>query len=259
MGACGAVAPKASANTLQVGPGKQYTAPCAAIAAASAGDTTQIDTSGNYAGDVCQWSTSNLTLIGVGGGRAVINAAGQNSEGKGIWVIDGNNTTVQNIEFAGATVPDMNGAGIRAEGNNLAIRNCYFHDNQDGILTNAGNSTILIEFSEFYRNGAGDGQSHNLYIGNIAKLIFRYNYSHGAIVGHLLKSRAAENDIFYNLLSDETTGTASYDIDLPNGGLSYVVGNLVEKGPLAENSALVSYQEEGAAAGNPDHELFVVN
>jgi hypothetical protein len=259
MGACGAAAPKASANTLLVGPGKQYAAPCAAIAAASSGDTIQIDTSGNYAGDVCQWSTSNLTLIGVGGGRAVINAAGQNSEGKAIWVIDGNNTTVQNIEFAGATVPDMNGAGIRAEGNNLTIRNCYFHDNQDGILTNAGNSTILIEFSEFYHNGAGDGQSHNLYIGNIAKLIFRYNYSHGAIVGHLLKSRAAENDIFYNRLSDETTGTASYDIDLPNGGLSYVVGNLVEKGPLAENSALVSYQEEGAAAGNPDHELFVVN
>jgi hypothetical protein len=256
---CGVLVPKASANTLQVGPGKKYAAPCAAIAAASAGDTIQIDTAGNYAGDVCRWSTSNLTLIGIGTGRAVINAAGQNSQGKAIWVISGNNTTVENIEFTGAAVPDLNGAGIRAEGANLTIRNCYFHDNQEGLLTDAGNSTILIEFSEFYHNGAGDGFSHNLYIGNVTKFIFRYNYSHGVAVGHLLKSRAAENDIYYNRLSDETTGTASYDIDLPNGGLSYVVGNLVEKGPLAENSALLSYQEEGAARGNPDHELFVVN
>jgi hypothetical protein len=255
----GAFAPNAAANTLQVGPGKQYAAPCAAIAAANAGDTIQIDSTGNYSGDVCQWSTNGLTLIGVGTGRAVINAAGQNSEGKGIWVISGSNTTVENIEFTGATVPDMNGVGIRAEGSNLTIRNCYFHDNQEGILTDGGTSTILIEFSEFYRNGAGDGFSHNLYIGNITKFIFRYNYSHGAVIGHLLKSRAAENDIYYNRLTDEATGTASYEIDLPNGGLSYIVGNLVEKGPLAQNSALVTYQEEGANSGNPDHELFVAN
>jgi hypothetical protein len=251
--------PAANANTLQVGPGKQYAAPCAAIAAASAGDTIQIDTSVTYSGDVCQWNTNSLTLIGVGGGRAVINAAGQNSQGKAIWVISGNNTVVENIEFTGASVPDLNGAGIRAEGTNLTIRNCYFHDNQEGILTDGGNSTIIIEFSEFFRNGAGDGFSHNLYIGNITKFIFRYNYSHGAIIGHLLKSRAAENDIYYNRLSDESTGSASYEIDIPNGGLSYIVGNLVEKGPLAQNSALVSYQEEGANSGNPDHELFVVN
>jgi Right handed beta helix region/Abnormal spindle-like microcephaly-assoc'd, ASPM-SPD-2-Hydin len=256
---CGVFASHAHANTLQVGPGKQYAVPCAAIAAASAGDTIQIDTSVTYSGDVCQWSTNNLTLIGVGGGRAVINAAGQNSQGKGIWVISGNNTLVENIEFTGATVPDDNGAGIRAEGINLTIRNCYFHDNQEGILTDGGNSIITIEFSEFYHNGFGDGFTHNVYIGNITQLIFRYNYSHGAIVGHLLKSRAAENDIYYNRLTDESTGTASYEIDIPNGGLSYVIGNLVEKGPMAQNSALVSYQEEGAASGNPNHSLFVVN
>jgi parallel beta helix pectate lyase-like protein/ASPM-SPD-2-Hydin domain-containing protein len=251
--------PRASANILQVGPGKPYATPCAAIAVAAAGDTIQIDSSGNYAGDVCAWSTNGLTLMGVGTGRAVLNAAGQNSQGKGIWVISGNNTVVENIEFTGATVTDMNGAGIRAQGSNLTIRNCYFHDNQEGILTDGGTSTILIEFSEFYHNGAGDGFSHNLYIGNITQFIFRYNYSHGAIIGHQLKSRAAENDIYYNRFSDETTGTASYEIDLPNGGLSYVVGNLIEKGPQAQNSALVTYQEEGADAGNPDHEFFVIN
>lgn len=43
----------ASANTLRVGPGKQYATPCAAIAAAADGDTIQIDSSGIYSGDVC--------------------------------------------------------------------------------------------------------------------------------------------------------------------------------------------------------------
>jgi hypothetical protein len=107
----------------------------------------------------------------------------------------------------------------------------------------AATARIIIEFSEFFDNGAGDGFSHNLYIGNIAKFIFRPNYSHGAVVGHLLKSPAAENDIYYNRLSDESIGTASYEIDLPNGGKSVIIGNLIEKGPQAQHSALVSYQE----------------
>jgi hypothetical protein len=55
--------------------------------------------------------------------------------GKGIWVISGNDTVVENIEFSGAAVPDANGAGIRFEGVNLTVRNCYFHHNQNGILT----------------------------------------------------------------------------------------------------------------------------
>jgi hypothetical protein len=244
--------------TLQVGPGKPFATPCAAIAAASSGDTIEIDSTGNYSGDVCQWSTNNLSLIGMGASRAKVDAAGKNSQGKGIWVISGNNTTVENIEFTGASVVDLNGAGIRAEGANLTVRNCYFHDNQEGILSDGGPSTITIEFSEFFHNGAGDGFSHNLYIGNVSHFIFRYNYSHGAIIGHLLKSRAAQNDIFYNRLSDEINGTASYEIDLPNGGKSFIIGNLIEKGPNAQNSGLVSYQAEGPAPGNPDHELFVV-
>jgi len=254
-----ALVPAVSANTLVVGPGKQFATPCAAITAAHAGDVIQIDSSGNYTGDVCQWNTDNLTLIGVGSGRAVINAAGKSSHGKAIWVISGRNTTVENIEFTGATVTDSNGAGIRQEGSNLTIRNCYFHDNQEGILTDGGEGTVLIEFSEFFHNGAGDGFSHNLYIGSITKLIFRYNYSHGAVIGHLLKSRAAENDIYYNRFSDESTGTASYEVDLPNGGLSFVIGNIVEKGPLAHNSTLVSFNEEGAGPGKRNHQLFIIN
>jgi len=260
LAAFAATAIPSHAAILQVGPGKPFAAPCAAIAAAAAGDTIQIDSSVTYVGDVCAWTTNNLTIQGVGGARAHIDAGGQNSQGKGIWVISGTNTTVENIEFSGATVVDHNGVGIRQQGDNLTVRNCYFHDNEEGILTDASlTSTITIEFSEFAFNGFGDGQSHNVYIGNIGKLIFRYNYSHHAKIGHLLKTRAAQNVVTYNRFSDEATGTSSYQIDIPNGGLAYVIGNVIEQGPANDNSTFIAYLEEGANPGNPSTQMFVIN
>jgi hypothetical protein len=245
--------------TRTVGPTGTYAKPCQAIAAAADGDTIEIDAAGTYAGDVCQIAKNGLTLRGVNG-RAKIDAAGQSSGGKAIWVISGNDTTVENVELTGASVPDMNGAGIRQEGANLTVRGCYFHDNQDGILAgdNSG-SQILIEHTEFDHNGAGDGYSHNLYINHVAKLTFRYNWSHRAVTGHLLKSRAAETYVLENRLTGEADGTESYEIDVPNGGKTYVIGNLVEQGKNTGNSVMLAYQEEGANAANPGDALFVAS
>ena len=253
-----AASPSLFAAIRQVGPGKTYATPCAAVAAAVSGDIIEIDAAGNYAGNVCAISKSGLTLRGVGG-RAKIDAAGNSSGGKGIWVISGSNTVVENIEFLNAKVVDKNGAGIRQEGANLTVRNCYFHDNENGILAgdNAA-STITIEYTEFANNGAGDGQSHNLYINHVGKLVFQHNYSHHAKVGHLLKTRAAENQILYNRLTGED-GTGSYEIDVPNGGKTILVGNLIQQGPNTGNSSIVSYRREGAHAANPSTALYVVN
>jgi len=246
------------AATLQVGPDKPFATPCAAVAAAQSGDVIEID-GGLYRRDVCVIRPDNLTLRGVNG-RPHLDAADASAQGKAIWVIHGNNALVEDIEFSGASVPDHNGAGIRAEGVNLTVRNCYFHDNQDGILeSNIAESTILIEFSEFAHNGFGDGQSHNLYIGHAGQLIFRYNWSHNAKLGHLVKSRAATNYILYNRLTGETPGTTSYEIDLPNGGTSYVVGNLIEQSKNTGNQTMLTYMEEGLDSRNPNHDLHVVN
>ena len=35
-------------------------------------------------------------------------------------------------------MPDQNGAGIRYEAGDLTINDCYFHDNEMGILRLAG-------------------------------------------------------------------------------------------------------------------------
>ncbi|HEV8247117.1 MAG TPA: MYXO-CTERM sorting domain-containing protein [Polyangiaceae bacterium] len=249
----------AAAGTLTVGPGMQYAAPCAAFAAATDGDTIEIDAAGNYDGDVCAIAKNNLTIVGVNG-RAKIDAAGKDAQGKAIWVVQGSDTTIENIELSGATVTDMNGAGIRQEGKNLTVRGCYFHDNEDGILAgDVAGSEILIEYTEFDHNGAGDGYSHNLYINHVAKLTFQFNWSHSAQIGHLLKSRAAETYVLYNRLSGESDGSESYEIDVPNGGKTYVIGNLIEQGTQTDNPSLLSYLEEGANANNPSNELFVVN
>ena len=254
-----AMALPAPCATLAVGPGQAYAQPCAAIAAASAGDTIEIDAAGVYPGDVCGWRTDGLTLRGVGG-RAKIDAAGRNAQGKAIWVITGNDTVVENIEFTGAAVPDKNGAGIRQEGRNLTVRNCYFHHNEDGILSGESpDSQIVVEYTEFAYNGAGDGYSHNFYMGHVGRFILRYCYSHHSQVGHLVKTRATENYILYNRLSDEADGTGSYEIDVPNGGKTFIVGNLIEQGPMTGNSTILSYREEGPYALNPDTSLYVVN
>src|SRR5262245_41034906 len=105
---------------LKVGPGKAYKVPSQAAAAAKDGDVVEID-AGIYNGDVAVWSANRLVLKGVGG-RAHLKVAGQNAQGKGIWVLAGNDTTVENIEFSGARVPDENGAGIRLEGDGLTIQ-----------------------------------------------------------------------------------------------------------------------------------------
>ena len=243
---------------LRVGPGQRFARPCQAIARAHAGDTIQIDARGNhsYRGDVCAWSTSRLTIVGVHG-RAHIDAAGANSEGKAIWVIAGDDTTIQNVELSGARVPDQNGAGIRLQGAGLTVEHSVFDHNQEGIL--AGDnpaSNIVIDSSVFADNGAGDGFSHNLYINHVRSFTLRDSYSTAAHVGHLVKSRAARNYILYDRLTGER-GTDSYELDLPNGGLSYVIGTVLQQGPGSQNPNMLAYGEEGSL--NPDSHLYAVN
>ncbi|MDO8959796.1 MAG: right-handed parallel beta-helix repeat-containing protein [Rhodocyclaceae bacterium] len=249
--------PPASGPTriLRVGPQQATRSIAAAAALAQDGDTIEIE-AGDYVGDVAVWKQSELVIRGVGG-RVRLIAAGASAEKKAIWVIRGGDITIENIEFTGARVPGRNGAGIRFEKGRLVIRNCRFLDNEMGILTGAGDAELDIEDSEFAHNGRSDGHNHNLYVGAIKKLRVTGSYFHHATIGHLLKSRAAENHILYNRLTDENGGRASYELEFPNGGIAYVIGNIIQQSATTENPNIISYGAEGYKW--PKNELYLIN
>lgn len=248
---------KNTSKTIQVGPTRDIQTPGAAKSIAEDGDIIEID-AGTYEGDYVIWTQNNLTLKGMGGKAHIKMGNSAISNQKALWVIQGNNTTIENIEFSGATVPDKNGAGIRQEGNGLVVRNCYFHNNEDGILGGGDTeSEVLIEYSEFAYNGHGDGYSHNMYIGNIKKFTLQYSYTHHAVVGHNVKTRAEENLILYNQIMDSSDGTASRSIDVPDGGLTFIIGNVIQQGPKTQNSNMVGYASESTK--NEIQELYAIN
>jgi len=235
--------PLGGTRTITVGPSGDVRTIAEAAKIARSGDVVEVR-AGEYRADVAVWNQTRLTIRAVGG-RAVLNAAGRSAEGKGIWVIRDGHFEVEGFDFIGARVADRNGAGIRFEHGALVVRDSSFLDNENGILTsNDGRSTLLIERSLFARNGHGDGYSHGVYAGRIARLEVRASYFHSGRAGHLLKSRARENRIEYNRLTDED-GDSSYELEFPNGGRALVIGNIIEQSAKTQNPVIVSYGAEG--------------
>ena len=170
----------------------------------------------------------------------------------------GANVTISGFELTGAAVSaddGNNGAGIRYQGGNLTLTDDYIHANQEGILAGtppvAGTGTISISNSEFADNGDGSGYTHNIYVNNIALLEITNSLITGAVVGHEIKSRALDTVITDNVIADGPTGTASYSIDLPNGGDATITGNVIEKGPDSENPSFIAYGEESVTNRAP--------
>ena len=228
---------------IRVGPAGQVATIGEAATLAGDGDTVEVQ-AGDYVGDVAVWEQRRLTIRAVGG-RARVIADGKAAEGKGIWVIRNGEFVVEGFDFVGARVEGGNGAGIRFERGRLTVRDSKFIDNQMGILTNNdAASELVVERCEFAGPKDGTHWYDNLYVGLIDKVTVVGSWSHHARGGHLLKSRARESHVLYNRLTDEG-GTASYEVEFPNGGQARLVGNLIEQGPTTQNRTLVSFGAEG--------------
>jgi RTX calcium-binding nonapeptide repeat (4 copies) len=227
---------------LTVGANQQYGTLASAIAASHDGDTIYVQ-AGNYLNDFATINTK-ISIVGVGG-MAHLTATQQPPNGKAILVTT-TDVKLDHIEFSDTTVQDGNGAGIRYEGGSLAITNSYFHDNQDGILAAPSlTGAITIDRTEFSHNGAGDGSTHNLYVGEIGTLQVTNSYLHDAVVGHEFKSRAHVNIITDNRIFDNNSD-ASYSIDLPQGGATTIKDNIIQQGPNSQNSGIIAYSAEAA-------------
>ena len=232
------------AATWHVEPGGPLTRLADAVRRAADGDTILV-ASGDYHGDVGVITQKRLTIRGVGV-RPVFHADGQHAEGKAQWVLRDGELTVENLAFVGTRVPDGNGAGIRFERGHLLVRRCAFLDNQMGLLTNNVETARLeIEDSEFGNAPGVPGKlEHLLYVGRIASASVVGSHFHGGHTGHLIKSRAARTWLAYNMIVDGPGGSASYEVDLPNGGIATLLGNTIGQSEQTQNNTVVAYGAE---------------
>lgn len=220
------------------------------------GDIVEIEAA-TYVDDFTVWPRKSFTIRGVNG-RPHFAAKNNVSNRKAIWVIKGDDVVIENIEFSGARVGDKNGAGVRAEGRKLTIRNSYFHHNQFGVLTaNKPEAEIVVDSSEFAYQLRKGTFTHGLYIGRTKRATVTNSYFHHNHRGHQIKTRAKENYILHNRVTDED-GTSSFLVEMPNCGLSYVIGNILHQGEKAENRTGISYGNEGCG-GDRNRQLYVVN
>ncbi len=255
-----------------VGPSKFYTLPSAVKNLVADGDTIYID-GAVYANDATKWIKKNLKFYGLGtvSVPTVIQYTGDIPNGKGIWVFEitgtCDNPYIENITFDGAQVSDANGgngAGIRMQAFNLTIKNCIFKNCQNGILEGGGytGSNVTIDNSEFFNNGYNGtnvsyiGYEHNIYISaQTDTLLVRNCYFHDPRgEANSLKTRAERSYILYNYI-DEAAGNGSWELNLAQGGLIAVVGNVIIQGTSGANHGIISLD----ATTNPIEELYFTN
>ena len=243
--------------TMIVGPGERIDSISEAARLARDGEVIEIRP-GTYRGQPAVWTQDRLVIRGTGE-RPVMLADGRHAEGKAIWVVRGGDVRIENIDFRGARVPAGNGAGIRFERGRLTVHRCRFADNEMGILTaNFSEQSLEISDSEFIEAPRHQGQLHHLlYVGAIGKFVLRGSRFAGGYLGHLVKSRARESHVLYNMLVDGEEGKASYELEFPNGGLVFVLGNAIGQSAGTDNPSIVAYGAEGQRW--PDNALYLAH
>jgi hypothetical protein len=95
-------------RVLRVGPGRELATPAAAARVARDGDAILIDAA-DYPESRSVWQQNRLLLRGIGG-RPHLRAGAKLAQGKAIWVFNGDEVVVENIEFSGARLASGNGA-----------------------------------------------------------------------------------------------------------------------------------------------------
>jgi hypothetical protein len=264
----------ANAAVWNVGPAQTYTLPGQVKNLVSDGDTVYID-GGVYSNDAVKWTKKNLHLVGLGTGnnRTVLQYTGDIPNGKGIWVFElagtSDNAYIENIVFDGAQVSNQdggNGAGIRFQACNLTVVNCKFMNCQNGVLegnANVSTSNVMILGTEFVNNGyqlpndpTYSGYEHNIYISASADTLWVQNcYFHDPRgQANSVKTRAQRAFILYNLI-DEGNGYGSWEINIAQGGLNIIMGNVIVQGPAGSNHGIIGYD----AITNPLEDLYFVN
>ena len=245
-------APRAGANTLIVGPDQQLKTPSAAAAIAADGDVIEIEPLDGGYFDCAVWRSNHLIIEGQGLGAVVTDTACQ---GKGLFIIAGNDITIRNLTFERARVPDKNGAGIRAEGRNLRVEHSRFINNESGILASSmPGSTIVVLDSQFIDDGKCDPKcSAGVAVDPIDLLHVEGTVFRDSKGGTDIRSSAMRTELIGNEISDGE-GASDYLVEVPDGGSLVMHDNRLERGPrsLGRRSAVTIM---AAGGSHPVNEL----
>lgn len=233
-----------------------------ALRLAQDGDTVALAPGVHRGGGVV--TQARLTVRGLGAGAVLDGRDLALPEGKALLVARGGDLWLENLAFRGARVPDGNGAGIRLERGHLQAVACRFEDNEMGLLTgNQAGTDLVLQRCAFAQAppDTGRGLHHLLYIGAIDRARVegcRFQFGARGGQGHLLKCRAREASVIDCELGwDDPQGSASYELDFPNGGQVLLRGNRLAQGPASPNRTLVAYGAEARPSAERVHRLRI--
>lgn len=185
-----------------------------------------------------------------------------------VYIGQSSGVTWRGINVRGLPGVSVGKAGFYADGaNNLTIeatRITGFQGAGNGLFTTGGlTGTLTLNRLELDHNGGTNGPEHNAYINASLtdpryKVVFTHSWSHDALYGHLLKSRAQNTWIIGDYLMGGVpqpgqTQAEAFGLDVPNGGNLTIENTVLEKGASGpfSNGIFVAYGEEGCAAGGP--------
>jgi hypothetical protein len=171
-------------------------------------------------------------------------------EGKATLVVRGRSTRVEGLIFQNITVHDANGSGIRLEKGNLTVRQSWFRDSEQGILSaDDPTAAVLIEKSTFTRLGRCDrglSCAHSVYFGDYGSVTIRRSRFEAGRGGHYVKSRAGRIEVTESSFDDTAGATTNYMIDVPAGATGRIADNVFVQGRDKENySAFIAVAAEG--------------
>jgi len=229
-----------------------------AVGAIGGGQGTIRIAPGRY-GDCAVQEAGRIAYVAATPGTAIFD--GGICEDKAILVLRGRAARVEGLVFTHMHVGDGNGAGIRIEQGDLEVAQAMFVDGQCGILSATDpHGTIWIDHSTFSRLGKepdGSG-AHSVYIGHYGALRVTASRFERGTGGHYLKSRSPRIEVLDSSFDDSQGQDTNYMIDLPEGAVGRIAGNIFLQGNGKENySTLIAVHAE--QGHNPSAGLVIEN
>ena len=169
---------------------------------------------------------------------------GQSIEGKGTLIVDANATFV-GLDVAGAT-GDGIGAAFRHQSGDLTVRRTKIHRCENGLLGPAHyvDCVLVVDDCDVFDNATGTGQTHGLYVGEIASFTCVRSRFRATNIGHHIKSRARRTTLRNCQIGTDFNGNESYNVDVPQGGDVTVVGCHLRQGPRTDNAVMLNFAGE---------------